>query len=88
MVEYLDEIHHSIEHLQCIVKEINEKDLDSERATARLKVFPSIDGSNMFQVVLFEPTPLIPKSKRHLSCLLTTMDIVFLVVKNMLQANT
>ena len=31
---------------------------------------------------------LILKSKMHLSCLLMTMDTVFLVVKNMLQANT
>ena len=46
-----------------IVKEIDEKDLESERATARLKVFLSIDGPNMFQVMLFEPTPLILKSK-------------------------
>ena len=55
MVEYLDETLHSTEHLQYIVKEIDEKDLESERAAARLKVFPSIDGSNKFQVMLFEP---------------------------------
>ena len=36
MVEYLDETVHSTEHLQYIVKEIYEKDLKSERATARL----------------------------------------------------
>ena len=46
---------HSTEHLEDIVKEIDEKDLESERAAARLKVFPSIDGSNKFQVMLFEP---------------------------------
>ena len=55
MVEYLDETLHSTEHLQYIVKEIDEKDLEFERAAARLKVFPSIDGSNKFQVMLFEP---------------------------------
>ena len=34
------------------------KDLESERAPARLKVFPSIDGSNRFQVMLFEPNSI------------------------------
>ena len=45
---------HSTEHLEDIVKEIDEKDLESERAAARLKVFPSVDVSNKFQVMLFE----------------------------------
>ena len=55
MVEYLDETLHSTEHLQYIVKEIDGKDLECERAAARLKEFPSIDGSNKFQLILFEP---------------------------------
>ena len=55
MVEYLPETLHRTEHLQYIVKEIDEKDLESERAAARLKVFPSMDGYNKFQVMLFEP---------------------------------
>ena len=54
-MKYLDETLHSTEHLQYIVTEIDEKDLDSERAAAKLKVFPSIGGSNKFQVMLFEP---------------------------------
>ena len=54
-MKYLDGTLHSTEHLQYIVTEIDEKDLDSETAAARLKVFPSIDGSNKFQVMLFEP---------------------------------
>ena len=55
MVEYFGETLHSTEHLQYIVKELEEKDLKSARAAARLKVFPSIDGCNKFQVMLFEP---------------------------------
>ena len=52
MVEYLHGTLHSTKHLQYTVKETDEKVLESER---RLKVFPSIDGSNKFQVMLFKP---------------------------------
>ena len=54
MVEYFNETLHSTEHLQYIVKELEEKDLKSARAAARLKVFPSIDGCIKFQIMLFE----------------------------------
>ena len=55
MVENLDETLHSAEHLQYILKESDEKDLESEKAASRLKFFPSMDSSNKFHVMLFEP---------------------------------
>ena len=55
MVEYLNETLHSTEHLQHILKETDEKDLESERTAGKLKVFPLIDCSNKFQVMLFKP---------------------------------
>ena len=66
MVEYLDETLHSTEHLQYIVKETDEKYLESERAAARLKLFPSVDGSNKFQVMLFEPNSTLFVAANHI----------------------
>ena len=66
MVEYLDETLHSTEHLQYIVKETDEKYLESERAAARLKLFPSVDGSNKFQVMLFESNSTLFVAANHI----------------------
>ena len=40
MAENIDETLHSAEHLQYIVKETDEKDLESEKTASRLKLFP------------------------------------------------
>ena len=55
IVGYLNEKLLSTEHLIYIVKVIDEKHLESERAAARLKVFQSNDGYNKFQVMLIKP---------------------------------
>ena len=44
-----------------IIKELEAKDLLEKRELSRLKVFKTVDGSNLLKVVVFKPT-------NHKSC--------------------
>ena len=67
-MDFLTEKLQSSEHLQYIIKEISEKDLEIECSAARLKVFPTVDGSSQFQVMVFKPDMSILAAPRLCIC--------------------
>jgi hypothetical protein len=56
------------EHLTYDIKEIAKKELEVERSNARLKEFPTVDGSSRFQVMVFKPDYSIRAASRLCIC--------------------
>ena len=56
MVEFLQSKFSASVQPIYIIKELEAKDLLEKRELSRLKVFKTVDGSNLLKVVVFKPT--------------------------------
>ena len=66
MVEYLQQVCTDKHNPPYYIKEIESTSLEIGRADAHLKKFPTIDGSTLFQVMLFKPHLTYIKAAPHL----------------------
>ena len=66
MVEYLQQVCIDKHNPPYYIKEIESTSLEIGRADAHLKKFPTIDGSTLFQVMLFKPHLTYFKAAPHL----------------------